>query len=607
MTDASRIVPGSETDDMWPFPFPGSESEDRVALLDTRGTPPMRYGALRETVGAIAHALGERGVRRGDAVALVTPNGPIAATAFLGVAAHTVCAPLNPHLRPAELAFELDDLSIRAVVVAGDHPVVAVAEERGVTVLRAVDVAERGAGACRIEGGDVTTPDAPPRFTDDVALALHTSGTTARPKIVPLTRANLAASARNVARVLTLSSDDRALNVMPLFHIHGLVAALLASLRVGASVVCTDGFYAPDVAGWISSCEPTWTTAVPTIHLALLARPDAATAGRGRLRFLRSSSAPLAPALLGDLERAFGVPVVEAYGMTEAAHQIACNPLPPGERRPGTVGRAAGPELAVMGPEGELLPAGATGEIVLRGQNVTSAYVTDDPGVNARAFAHGWFHTGDQGHVDDDGYVTITGRLKELINRGGEKIAPREVDDVLVAHPAVATALTFAVPDARLGEQVAAAVVLAEGADARERELREFVALRLAAHKVPRRVVFVHDLPKGPTGKPARIGLAERLGLADLDRDERGPMPHTAPRDDVERWLAREWSTVLGVHDPSVHDRFLDLGGDSMLATRLLARVRAALAVELSMLDFYDAPTIAAQAALVARHLAGER
>jgi acyl carrier protein len=259
-----------------------------------------------------------------------------------------------------------------------------------------------------------------------------------------------------------------------------------------------------------------------------------------------------------------------------------------------------------MGPEGELLPAGATGEIVVRGENVTSAYFTDDPDVNARVFAHGWFHTGDQGHLDADGYVSITGRLKELINRGGEKIAPREVDDVLAEHPAVATALTFAVPDERLGEQVAAAVVLENGADARERELREFVALRLAAHKVPRRVVFVTELPKGPTGKPARIGLAERLGLAELDRDARGPQPHTAPRDDIERWLAQEWSTVLGVHDPSVHDRFLDLGGDSMLATRLLARVRAALAIELSMLDFYDAPTIAAQAALVARLLADE-
>jgi acyl-CoA synthetase (AMP-forming)/AMP-acid ligase II len=592
---------------------------DGLAIL-APGRAPLRFGPLHDAVGRLASALVERGVRPGDAVGLVGPNGPELAVVFLAVASVAAVAPLNPSLRRAELEFELGDLGLRAVVVVGRpasgdamvHPVEAVAAAAGVTVIRAEVRPDRPAGAVALSGRNLSPPGAEAcRFDPSVALVLHTSGTTARPKIVPLTRANLVASAANVARSLELTPDDRGLEVMPLFHVHGLVAGLLAPLHAGSSVICTPGFLAPEVSRWCAELTPTWFTAVPTMHQALVDRLAAnpSEAPPSPLRFLRSSSASLAPQVMARAEAGFRAPVVEAYGMTEAAHQIAVNPLPPGERRPGTVGRPAGPEVGVLIDEGAVVPsdgpgaAGVVGEIVLRGANVTSGYDAS-PEVNAVAFHEGWFRTGDQGRFDADGYLTITGRLKEIINRGGEKISPREIDEVLLDHPAVAQAVTFAVPDGRLGEDVAAAVVAEAGAAPAERDLREFLSLRLAPHKVPRRVLLVDRLPTGATGKVQRIGLADELGLADTSSgpgaDGGGrPAEPVAPRTETERFVADLWLEVLVRPELSVHDHFLDLGGDSMLATRLLAVVRERLGLDVSMLDFFDRPTVAQQADLV--------
>jgi acyl-CoA synthetase (AMP-forming)/AMP-acid ligase II len=353
-----------------------------------------------------------------------------------------------------------------------------------------------------------------------VALVLHTSGTTSRPKLVPLTHRNVCASAHHIAATLELSPMDRCLNVMPLFHIHGLMAAVLASLEAGGSVFCTPGFSALKFFSWLQEADPTWYTAVPTMHQAILARAERnpRILAAARLRFVRSSSSSLPPRVMAELEKTFRAPVIEAYGMTEAAHQMASNPLPPRPRKPGTVGVAAGPEVAVMDEEGRILPAGSPGEVVIRGPNVTPGYQAN-PGANATSFTHGWFRTGDQGVLDPDGYLTITGRLKEIINRGGEKISPREVDEVLLDHPAVQQAVAFAVPHPTLGEEVAAAVVLRDGARATEEELRAFASGRLAPFKVPRTLLFLEEIPKGPTGKLQRIGLAAKLGL-DGSREE---------------------------------------------------------------------------------------
>jgi acyl-CoA synthetase (AMP-forming)/AMP-acid ligase II len=481
--------------------------------------PDLDYAGLRAQVARAGAALAGLGVGRGDVVALVLPNGPEAATAFLAVAARAASAPLNPAYTEAELAFYLDDLDARRVLVAAGEGAAArrVAAARGIAVAEVVVPAGAPAGVFDlrpVEGPVTAREPGGVGHPHDLALVLHTSGTTSRPKMVALTAANLCASAANVARSIALGPDDRCLNVMPLFHIHGLVAAVLASLHAGGSVVCAPGFNALRFFAWLEESRATWYTAVPTIHQAVLDRAprNAAVLERVRLRLIRSSSAALPPQVMARLEEVFGAPVIEAYGMTEAAHQMASNPLPPRARKPGSVGVAAGPEVAVMDGAGRLLGPGEIGEVVIRGPNVTAGYL-GNPQATAAAFTDGWLRTGDQGSLDAEGYLRLTGRLKEIINRGGEKISPREVDEALLDHPAIAQAVTFAVPDAKLGEDVAAAVVLHEGAAATEGEIREFARARLAAFKVPRRVLVLPEIPKGATGKPQRIGLAAKLGL----------------------------------------------------------------------------------------------
>jgi len=349
---------------------------------------------------------------------------------------------------------------------------------------------------------------------DDVSMVLHTSGTTSRPKIVPLSQANLVASATHIGRTLRFTPGDRGLNIMPLFHIHGLIAGILAPLSAGSFVFCTPGFNALKFFAWMDEAQPTWYTAVPTMHQAILSRAgkNADVIARHPLRFIRSSSSSMPPQVIAELEQVFGAPLIESYGMTEATHQMASNPLPPAVRKPGTVGIAAGPEVAIMGEDGSLLAPGETGEIVIRGPNVTAGY-ENNPKANAEGWRAGWFRTGDQGVMDADGYVSITGRLKEIINRGGEKVSPREVDEILMDHPAVAQVVCFGMPHPKLGEEVAAAVVLREGQTATERDLQAFVSSRAAEYKVPKKILILDEIPKGATGKLQRIGLAAKLGL----------------------------------------------------------------------------------------------
>jgi len=479
--------------------------------------PSLSHGELRMLAGGVQLRLRDAGIGRNGRVAIVLPNGPEMATAFLAIAASATTAPLNPNYRAQEFEFYLEDLNADALVVEAesDSPAIAVAEGLGVPVHRLHVDPGAPAGAFRLELGK-TGKRAGDGWAEpgDTALVLHTSGTTSRPKIVPLSQTNICASAQNIATTLALTPADRCLNIMPLFHIHGLMAAVLSSMAAGASVFATPGFNALKFSSWLTDARPTWYTAVPTMHQAILARlgrdPEAARAAG--LRFIRSSSASLPPQVLGSLEDLFGCPVIESYGMTEASHQMASNPLPPKERKSGSVGPAAGPEVAIMDEAGDRLGANETGEIVIKGPNVMAAY-ENNPEANAKAFTSGWFRTGDQGVMDEDGYVRITGRLKEIINRGGEKISPREVDEVLLDHPSVAQAVTFAIPHEKLGEDVGAAVVLAGGAEPDERGIRDFVAARLADFKVPRKIVFLDEIPKGATGKLTRIGLAEKLGI----------------------------------------------------------------------------------------------
>lgn len=484
------------------------------------GQTALSFEALRALTERTGATLNAAGIGRGDRVAIVLANGPEAASSFLAVACYAVTAPLNAAYKSEEFAFYLSDLKAKALIVqqGAETPARAVAAEQGIPVIELVpDGTAAGSFNLLPPAGMAGVPALPGiAEPDDVALVLHTSGTTARPKIVPLRHANLAASAGNIGRTLRLTPDDVCLNIMPLFHIHGLIAAVLSSVAAGASVVCTPGLSGFRFYTWMRDIRPTWYTAVPTMHQALLdiAPRFKDVIAAGRLRFIRSSSASLPPAVMNALETTFGVPVIESYGMTEATHQMASNPLPPAPHFAGSVGLAAGPEVAIMDADGTLLPAGSIGEVVIRGANVTAGY-ENNPSANASAFHDGWFRTGDEGVLDDAGYLRLTGRLKEIINRAGEKIAPIEVDNVLMEHPSVQQVVTFAMPSRTFGEDVAAAVVLAEGAVGDAEALRTFVAGRLAPFKVPRTIVFLAEIPKGATGKLQRIGLAQRLGVED--------------------------------------------------------------------------------------------
>ncbi len=492
--------------------------EDDAIAIQATERPALTYAELRDLADSTCIALNAAGIGRNDRVAIVLPNGPEMATAFITIACAATTAPLNPAYRQEEFEFYIDDLNSKALVVeqGSESPAIAAAKKLGIDIIE-LEVDSAGpAGHFSLSAPNsrsANQPGAPE--ADDVALILHTSGTTSRPKIVPLTQTNVCTSAANVMNSLALSSEDTCLNIMPLFHIHGLIAAVSASLCAGSRIFCSPGFNALKFFSWVEETKPTWFTAVPTIHQLILQRAPRSmnTLKSLPLRFIRSSSASLPPQIMAELEQTFDVPVVEAYGMTEAAHQMAANPLPPGVRKPGSVGLAAGPEVNIMNEAGNFLAQGDIGEIVIRGDNVSSGY-ENNPKANEESFTDGWFRTGDQGIIDEDGYISITGRLKEIINRGGEKISPREVDEVLMGHPAVQQCVTFAVPHPKLGEEVAAAVVLGEGPKADESEIRTFTAEHLADFKVPHKILILDEIPKGATGKLQRIGMAEKLGLA---------------------------------------------------------------------------------------------
>ena len=473
----------------------------------------LNYAELRAEVSKLGGQLRAIGINPGDRVAIVLPNGPEMAIAFLAVAVTGCAAPLNPKYRKEEFQFYYEDLKARVLITGTAESEIPRSANPGSIVNLTLNgkVGDLRLTADRILGAphDGNSP-----LPEDIALVLHTSGTTSRPKIVPLRHRNLANSAHNIASSLSLTAADRSLNVMPLFHIHGLLAGLLAPLSVGGSVVATNGFNAFRFFSQLQEFHPSYYTAVPTMHQMILARSssyqDAATTSG--LRFVRSSSASLPPTVREELSELFKVPVIEAYGMTEATHQMCCNPFPPGITKPGSVGLPTGIQLTILDKEGQSLPTNQRGEVSIRGSTVIDGY-ENNPEANETTFSSGWFRTGDEGYVDPDGYLFLTGRLKEQINRGGEKISPLEIEAVLLSHEHVTQAVSFAVPHEKLGEEVAAAVVLIDGVELSERELREFVSGSLAPFKVPKKVLFLDELPKGPTGKVQRIGLAEQLGL----------------------------------------------------------------------------------------------
>lgn len=471
----------------------------------------ITYDGLRSQVEAFAGSLAAAGVRRGDRIGIALPNGLPTIVSFLAASMAGTAAPLNPGYREEEFRFYLEDTSARVLLLPPEGADEARKAAGDAVRVLAVDLDANG--TVRLAGGNGHGSPPPPSI-DDTALILHTSGSTGRPKRVPLTHANLAISAFNVARTYDLTADDVSLCVMPLFHVHGLVASVLATFATGGTVVVPAKFNPLSFWRVAHDHRATWYSAVPTLHQLLLARATPGSmkpAGAERLRFIRSCSASLAPQVMHDLEAAFGAPVLEAYGMTEAAHQMASNPLPPAPRKPGSVGPGTGVRISIMDDGGRHLPAGERGEVVIQGPNVIRGY-ENNPEANATSFTEGWFRTGDQGFLDEAGYLSLTGRLKELINRGGEKISPREVDEVLLTHPKIAEAVCFGTPHATWGEEVAAAVVVREPIT--EAELHAYCKERLAEFKRPKQIFITDTIPRTATGKIQRRLVAQAFAAA---------------------------------------------------------------------------------------------
>ena len=471
----------------------GPDTRTAIVLPDTGAR--ITYAELRARVRGMAAGLRAAGVGPGERVAIALPNGCDAIVAFLAAAIAGTAAPLNPAYKYEEFRFYLEDTRARLLVApeSGAEEARRAAADLGVAVVPPGVTAAGGAGE-----------PAP----DDIALVLHTSGSTGRPKRVPLRHANLAVSLDNIRHTYRLGPHDVALCLMPLFHVHGLMASTMATLLAGGTVV-VPGRFNP-LAFWrlVRENGVTWYSAVPSIHQLILARKAGGDGAAGTLRFVRSCSASLPPDLMARMEDYFAVPVLEAYGMTEASHQMASNPLPPGVRKPGSVGPGTGVDIRIMDEEGRPLPRGQAGEVCIQGPNVIREY-ENNPEATARSFFAEWFRTGDQGILDADGYLTLTGRLKELINRGGEKIGPREIDEVLLAYPAVSEAVCFGVPHPTWGEEVAAAVVPREGETVEEAALVAFCRERLAEFKCPRKIYIVKALPRTASGKIQRLNVAK--------------------------------------------------------------------------------------------------
>lgn len=572
--------------------------------LVAAGYTPLTYERLGRQIHYVGEKLALEGVAPSDRVALLLPEGAQAAVAIVAVAANAACAPLNPGWPAYELEAQLAALRAKVLIVphGWQSPLLEVAASLNMRILHLLAEPGLVAGLFTLQGvgwapGD-DQPLALPQGTatpDDVALLLFTSGTSARPKLVPLSQRNLCVSAQNIAGALGLGHADRCLGVMPLFHIHG-ISSLLASLVSGGCYISMAGFSADSFFSSLAEFRPSWYSASPTIHRAVLdqihlSRTDPRQSG---LRFIRSASAPMPLHLIADIETVFDVPFIEAYGMTEAAPQIASNRITPFERKPGSVGKAAGPEIAIVDEAGHLVPSGTTGEVVIRGANVMHGY-DGDPAANEAAFVDGWLRTGDMGHLDAEAYLFVTGRLKDIINRGGEKISPALVEQVLLDHPAIEQAVVFGVPHPVLGEAIAAAVVLKPRQRASAQHIRGFVAKRLAGSKVPQRIMPVSELPVDANGKLNRRHLAVALGSqqqnGQSDRSQAGE--RVAPRTATERRVAAVLAEVLGSEPAGIHDDFFDLGGHSLTAMQVLARLRSIFRVELPVDCMFDGPTIA--------------
>ena len=486
--------------------------DDKIAIT-SENKSQISYKNLKIFIDNISKQLSGNGITNKDRAAIVLPNGPTMATSFLGISSYMSAAPLNPSYKSEEYEFYLKDLNPKILIVEKNskNPSIEIAKKLNIEICELKIHKDQPEGLFNLfeNKSDYSLPN-----ENDEALVLHTSGTTSRPKIVPLSNNNIYSSSENISKSLDLTDKDHCLNIMPLFHIHGLIAVLATSMKVGASICASSGFNALKFLDLAKSEKITWYSGVPTMHQAILLRANKSgdVAKKLNLRLIRSSSASLPPAVFKNLNEVFNCPVIEAYGMTEATHQMTSNPLPPKQQKAGFVGIPAGPEVCIMDDNGNILKQGNVGEICIKGDNVTLGYENNDD-ANKTSFTNGWFRTGDQGYFDNDGYLKISGRLKEIINKGGEKISPLEVDNVLMDHPSIDQAVCFGYEDKMLGENIASAIIIKDGMKCSENDVLNYAEKKLAKFKIPKKIFFVDEIPKGATGKLQRNVLAKKFGL----------------------------------------------------------------------------------------------
>lgn len=554
----------------------------------------LSYGQFDHWIQTVEGKLVELGLKGARRVAVLMPRSPLGLALFLATSSANICCPLSPRLKRAEYDRFFETTGAEVLVLGtANADAVAAAQARCLTVLQVDEAADFTLALTTLARAELALGERP-RAATGYALMLQTSGTTSKPKLVFLAHAQILATIGGIRDAFALRPDDICLNLMPFQHAHGLVSAGLSSLMSGSSAVCLPNFSAEAFDIAFETFRPTWFTGSPAMHLTLLEYYGARDKrpANSRLRFLRSSSAPLPSAVIGQLEVLFAAPLIETYGLTETATMVATNPLPPKRRKVGSVGVAcSGAEILVVTSDGQPALPNSEGEILIRGPSVITHY-GDAPAADDDNFANGWLKTGDIGHLDEDGYLYITGRTKELIKRGGLSVYPTEVDNVLISLPSIADAVTFSVPHDTLGEDVISAVTLADGASLDERQLRTELFARLSSYKVPSAIVALEAIPKSDTGKFVRRDISSwfqrQLELA-----------RVPPRTALERQLLELWYEVLGRGDLGVTDNVFLYGGDPLRADRVQDAVcKSGIAIKRG--EFYKNPTVAEQARMVA-------
>jgi acyl-CoA synthetase (AMP-forming)/AMP-acid ligase II len=592
---------------------------DLAFLIGPETNDALTFKGFRDGVRRLRQRLHGMGFEPGDKIAFLMDNGLFTAQLFLGTMyGGFVIVPLNARAGVDQLAFTLEECDARVVFVGepyGDliHDVLSRVRRPVEVVLANADVSILGSEVA------VTTEALSPLGADDVAMLMYTSGSTGKPKGTIHTHRSVLAHGRNSIQAHKLTDADRSLLVLPLYHINAECVTLVPTLMSGGSVVVPHGFAVREFWDWVDDYQCTWSAVVPTIIAQLLdwkdPKPGSRAAALQRIRFMRSSSAPLSPSLHQEFIDKFGIPLIQAMGSSEAGN-VFSNPAPPGRNKIGSPGLPWGFDLKIIGTDGAELPAGEPGEVLLRGDAMMQGYYKDPEGTKAVLDAEGWLHTGDLAYRDDDGYVFVMGRLKELVIKGGVNIAPKQIDEVLETHPAVLEAAAVGVPDRHFGEDLVAFVVLRADASCDQRTMLSFCESHLGYFKTPTRIHFVADLPKGPSGKVQRLRLvdvAKSLEAAGtptgeetseaLGRSDAVQKTSSADGRRLEPLITEIWADILAVSHIDPDSNFFALGGQSLQAIQCLSRLRDRTSLILSLSDFFANPTVLQLAAVVQRRM----